>query len=83
MPSESIIANKTINVDSPRNCTINCFRFAPVTFLMAISLARCVAFAVVRIVKLIQPIKRMSRDMAAKDKTTFILPPALDISQGE
>src|SRR4051794_31260181 len=55
MQKDTIAASEVSNKVSPRNWVINCFLELPIVLRMPISFARCAAFAVVRLMKLIQP----------------------------
>ena len=48
-------ASKVIKNVSLKNCPINCKRLLPMVLRMPISLARCDACAVVKLIKLIHP----------------------------
>ena len=47
---DTIKAKKVINRDSPKNCPISCFFWAPKTFFTPISLARFAERAVARFI---------------------------------
>ena len=60
--------------DSPKNCHIRFFRFAPTTFLNPISLNLLTDLAVARFIKFIQAIKRIKTAITEKIYTYLISP---------
>ena len=57
------IAMKDNRTDSPKNCTINWRRLAPITLRSPISLARCMERTVDRLIKLILTTNRSKTPM--------------------
>src|SRR4051812_40709082 len=53
--NDTIAASVVSNNVSPRNWITNCFLELPIDLRMPISFARCAAFAVVRLMKLMHP----------------------------
>jgi hypothetical protein len=65
------------STDSAKNCTTICPRSAPTTLRTPISLARWVARAVARFMKLMHASARMNTAIAANVRTALALPGVL------
>ena len=65
---------RVISIDSVMNCHIRLDRCAPITFLIPISLARVVDWAVVRLMKLRQAMVRIRKATTTNAYTCLAFP---------